>query len=162
MKFKIRFFTSVIVVIFSFGFVQGFKQDFSKDISMNIGPIEVHAAIIIAFLPLFAEAGKLYIEKNNIEPVIKCRKCTSKQLGMSEFGGGLIGMALKDTVDGKNNYNQTKALLHDFLKVVSEGSHANIINHMLYVYNEIYRVCPFCGFDGKGDTWQEVKIVKQN
>ena len=66
-------------------------------------------------------------------------------------------MALKNIVDGKDNFAETKLLLDDCLKVVSEGSYSDIINYMIRVSNEIKQICSHCHCD----TWaKKVKFTK--
>jgi len=147
---------SIVVVLVFFDVLQNCNLVASSSLSIDNGLMEGDVVFVTTYLPLFLQVEAQYFEKNNVEPRIKCTQCTTRQLSMTEFGKALIGMLLKDVMDGKNDSGQMQLFFKLFIKVVSEGSHANIINHMLYVYNEIYRVCPFCGFDGKGDTWQAV------
>jgi hypothetical protein len=153
-KFTTLFF--LIIAISFLDSLQGNNLIIANSSSTIKGSIEEDAFSIVAYLASFIKTEEQYLEKNKIEPKIKCKNCSTKQLGMSEFGGSIIGIALKDTVDGKKNFEQTKPLLDGFLKVISEGSFLEILNYMVCVSNEIWQVCSHCHHDGHGDSWEKI------
>lgn len=153
MKFKkgifIRF-AFIILCIFS---LQSDNQTFRDDSLVNQSSIEKDAFSILTYLSSFKDVYEKYLQSNKIEPTIRCKKCTTHELSLSEFGGSLVGKILKDVVEGKNNFEKTKLLLDGYLKVVSERNYSDIINYMISVSNEMWPVCSHCHYDGHGDSW---------
>jgi len=115
------------------------------------------ATNIFSYWPLFIESQEKYFKNNSIDPQIKCGKCTTKLLGLSEFEGGLLGWSLKKIAENMmdhEQYENIKLLLDACLEVVSGGSLPDIINYMVRVSNETKQVCTDCL--GHSDSWKRI------
>jgi len=106
--------------------------------------IEDDTIKIVSYLGLFKDAHEKYLAAHQIEPEIRCKKCATKRLSLGEFEGGLVGVALKNLTDGKDNFEKTKLILDGCLKVVSDGVFSDIINYMVRFSNETQQVCSHC------------------
>ena len=155
MKFKKGISACFIFIIFCTFSLQSDNQAFCDNSHVNQSSIENDAFSILAYLSSFKDAHEKYLQSNKIEPTIRCKKCITHQVSLGEFEGGLVGKALKDVVEGKNNFEKTKLLLDGCLKVVSGGNYLDIINYMICVSNEIWPVCSHCLYDGHGDSWEK-------
>lgn len=145
-------FAFIILCIFS---LQSDNQTFLEDSLACKSSIEKDAFSILTYLSSFKDVYEKYLQSNKIEPVIRCKKCITHQVSLSEFGGSLVGKALKEVLEGKNNFEKTKLLLDGFLKVVSEGSCLDIVNYMISISNETRPICSYCHYDGHGDSWEK-------
>lgn len=156
MNFKKSIYACFIFIILCIFSLQSNNQVFHDNSHANESSqssIESDAFIILSYLSSFRDAHEKYLQSNKIEPTIKCKKCITHQVSLGEFEGGLVGKALKDVVEGKNNFEKTKLLLDGCLKVVSGGSYLDIINYMISVSNETWPVCSHCHYNGQGDLW---------
>lgn len=155
MKFKKGIFICFAFIILCIFSLQSDNQTFRDNSLANQSSIEKDAFSILTYLSSFKDVYEKYLQSNKIEPTIRCKKCITHEVSLSEFEGGLIGKALKDVVEGKNNFEKTKLLLDACLKVVSGGNYLDIINYMICVSNEIWPICSHCLYDGHGDSWEK-------
>ena len=81
-----------------------------------------------------------YLKPEKREPKIQCKKCMDKIATFSEFGGSLLGMTLKDL----SNFNGMKPFLDKVVKVLVEGSFAELEDCMIFVANKIEQPCVGC------------------
>jgi len=120
----------------------------------NKRTIEDDAIKIVSYLALFKDAHEKYLSVHKIEPEIRCKKCATKRLTLGEFEGGLVGVALKNLADGKDNFEKTKLILDGCLKVVLDGIFLDIIDYMVRISNETQQVCSHC--QGPSTSWEKI------
>lgn len=140
-----------IVALVFLGSLQGNNQPTHNTPNAHTRSTEEDIFSIIDYLSLFTQAHEQYLQKNNVEPKITCHKCSDKLLDLGEFCGSLVGIALKDMVNGKNNFNETKTILDGCLNVIFSGSCSDIINYMIRISNETKQACPGCC--GQSESW---------
>jgi len=110
MKFEKGIFICCAFIILYIFSLQSNNQAFPDDSNVNQSSIEKDAFSILSYLSSFKDAYEKYTQSNKIEPTIRCKNCITHQVSLTEFQGGLVGKALKDIVEGKNNFEQTKML----------------------------------------------------
>lgn len=120
------------------------------DMQVSTRSVEDDALTAISYLSLFASAHEEYLAKGNTEPAIICNKCGTKILGLGEFEGGLIAIALKNL----KKFNQIQLLFDDYLKLLSKGIPADIIRYMVRTSNDLKQACSHCG--QQGCSWKEL------
>lgn len=109
--------------------------------------IEDDALQAVSYLSLFAHAHAAYLEKGNVEPMVRCARCGTKLLNMGEFEGGLVGKALKDLA----HFKEIQFFFDEYIKIVSEGVCVDIRNCMVRISNDTQQACSHCGMAG---CWQ--------
>ena len=139
----------VLAIIF-FSSLRSNHQIMYDDKQMNIRSLEDDALRAISYLSLFSSAHEEYLRKGNAEPTIKCNKCKTKILDLGEFEGGLVGIALGDLA----NFKQMQLLFDDYLKILSEGTPADIVSYMVRISNDVKQACSHCG--ERGCSWKEL------
>ncbi len=106
---------------------------------------------IISYWYSFTTAHEQYVQKNLQNPEIRCSKCATKVLTLGELCGGLVGKGLRDLVEGKDNFTQSKAMLDAFLECIQSGSYREVLDFMVCVANETKQVCSHC--HSSSDVW---------
>ena len=144
MKFKNRVFIVFSLTGMILYSLHSNTQQIQSDLQMHKRSIEEDAFSVINYLSLFGDAHEEYSQSNTLEPQIKCTKCNTKTLDLAEFWGGLVGWALKDVVDGKENFTKAQVILDGCLRVICAGICPDIIDYMVRASNETMQACSHC------------------
>lgn len=146
---KILFF----ILLMSFiGFVQAEKK---REIVADTRFIVADAVHLISYLSSCSEAHQKYLDTHDHELSVSCKGCDKEFIELGKFEGGLIGKGLKDLIDGKDNFKETKIVLDKYLKLLADGSDREILAFMAQILNDQEYVCYSC----KGINW-EYKIIE--
>jgi len=155
MKFKNRVSIYCVVTTVLLGSLQSSTQIINESLDTHKRLIEFEeGCVITSFLYLCSDAHEIYLKKNEIEPQIKCKKCTTKLLSLYELKFGLFGWAIKEGGEGKVSFEKIKSILYGCLKVVLAGSPPDTIDYMIRISNETKQWCSDCR--SYSESWDKI------
>lgn len=131
----------------SFGFLEAKTKMISEN---NTRSAIVDAISILSYWSLFSEAHQKYLDTHDHELSVSCKSCKKEFIDLGKFEGGLLGKGLKDLLEGKDNYKETKVLLDTYLKLLSSSSDNEILTFMAQTLSDQQYVCYNC----KGISWE--------
>lgn len=144
------------MILFASNLLQS-TEPIHEETKLVLRSVELDMLAILGYLSLSLQAYETHFEKNNLDPKIKCKHCPTKQLDFGELVGSLIGRALREMTEGKNNFNEYKPLFEDCLNLTINESYEEAINGMVRIANATQIGCPHCLYRGSDDHWEKIE-----